>query len=138
MRLWLLVALNFACMGVFILFTNLSIFSWLGASEESGASSTVVKLSQGIYTLVLFLLPCVIFANAALPGKLNYYRLAKPVNIVPLLIGVFALLTATFFIEIIYLWNKSMVTDPEIITHLERQDAATNYMLQMPGITDLL
>lgn len=137
MRLWLLVALNFGCLGILFLFARFDAFSWLNASQASGDSSTTVKFSQAVYTLMLFFVPALIFANAVLPGKLLYYKIHRPVKVVPALLGVFAILAAVFFTDILYTWNKDFITDPELIKELAQNDVASSYMMQMPGIGDL-
>lgn len=138
MRLWLLVALYFGCIGVLVLFMRFEAFSILSASEENGATPNMIKIREGIATLVMFLLPSVIFANAAFPERLGYYKINRPVNWMPVVLGVFAILVGSFFIDMVYIWNKSLVTDPQIVAELEANEVATNFMLRMDGIGDLM
>lgn len=138
MRLWLLIALNFGCMGVLFLLARFDSFSWITAGEDQGASPTTVKISQAIYTLMLFLVPAMIFANAVFPERFQYFKLNRQVRIAPMIVGMFAILSSVFFVDVLYGWNKSWITDPSIVQALEENTAATNWMMQMPGIGDLL
>lgn len=138
MKLWLLVALNFGCLGVLFLFARFDMFWWLTAIEATGATPTIVKISQGVYSIMLFMVPSFIFANAVLPQGIGYYKLNQPVKVLPMMLGMFAMLASVFFVEVVYVWNKSIITDPQIISDLAANDAATSWMMQMPGIPDLL
>lgn len=138
MKLWLLVALYFGCIGVVFLFARFDAFWWLTAGQAEGASPTIVKFGQAAYTVMLFLVPCIIFANAVLPQGLGYYKLRKPVKPIAVILGVLAMLFSVFFIDLVYTWNKSLVTDPEVLRQIAENDAASDWMMQMPGISDLL
>lgn len=138
MKLWLLIALNFGCLGVLLLLARFEAFSWLMASEANGSSPMTVKISQGVYTLMLFMVPALIFANAVMPEGVRYFKLHRPVPIVPMILGVAGILVSVFFIDLLYTWNQSLVTDPQSLSDLEENRIAVNYMMQMPALGDLL
>lgn len=137
MKLWLLVALNFGCYGILILFAGSSAFSWIIPSQET-STPMIAKLSSGFFTLFTFLVPAAIFANAALPQGFDYYKLHRRVRIAPLLVGMFTILASVFFIDLVGMWNTGLITDPEWIAENVRSEAYGSWAMQMPGIADLL
>lgn len=98
----------------------------------------VAKLSNGFASLFMFLIPAMVFANAVLPERFDYYKLHRRVNMVPLLVGVFAILASVFFIDIVGMWNESLITNPDLIADNQRSHEYSMWAVQMPGITDLL
>lgn len=137
MKLWLLIALNFGCYGVLILFARFDLFSWLVATPET-STPMVAKLSNGFFSFFTFLIPCLIFANAALPDKFDYYKLHRKVNVGPVVLGVFAILASVFFIDILAQWNAGLITDPALIAEGAQADVYQSWVLQMPTGLDLL
>lgn len=139
MKLWLLVALNFGCYGILILFSRSSAFSWLNAMPET-STPMIAKLSYGFQSLIMFLVPVLVFANAVLRdrGGFGYYKLHRRVNFVPVILAMFAILASVFFIDLVYVWNQSLITSPELIAENQRGAEHSNWAFQMPGIVDLL
>lgn len=137
MKLWLLIALNFGCYGILFLFMRFDAFSWLSPSPET-STPTIAKLSQGFATLFVFLIPVLVFANAALPQGFDYYKLHRRVRIAPLVLGVIAILVSVFFIDLVGQWNRSLVTDPALIAADAESDIRVDWIFQMPGIVDLI
>jgi membrane protease YdiL (CAAX protease family) len=137
MKLWLLIALNFGCYGVFILLARLDFMSWLAASPET-STSMMGKLSNGFFTLVIFLVPALVFANAVLPDRFHFYKLHRKVNALPVVLAVVAILSSVFFIDILGTWNANMITDPKMIADNATSEIYGNWVSQMPGVGDLL
>lgn len=137
MRLWLLIALNFGCYGILILFAGFPSFSWLIPSMET-STPFVARLSVGFTNLFLFLVPSLIFANAVLPERFGFYKINRDVKPMAVVIGSFAVLASVFFIDVVAQWNASLIHDPELIAEDAKSAAFTNWILQMPEFTDLL
>lgn len=137
MKLWLLISLNLACYGIFMLIARLPIFSWLTASPET-ATSTAGKLANGFATLFIFLVPVLAFANAVLPERFDYYKLHRKVKVLPAVLAVLAILTSVFFIDVLDKWNTGLITDAELIAGRAASMIYSDWISQMPGITDLL
>lgn len=98
----------------------------------------IARLSVGFTNLFLFLVPALIFANAVLPEKFEFYKLNRTVKPLAILIGSFAVLVSVFFIDVVAQWNASLIHDPELIAEDAKSAAFTNWILQMPGFSDLL
>lgn len=138
MKLWLLVALYFACQGILTLFTRVDAFSWLLASPDNGASPMEGRLAQSVFSLLLFLVPAIVVVNATVPERFTYLRLHRRVRIMPVLLAAVAILTSIFFIDVIYTWSKELITDPALLAEDERSQVYTSWLLSMPTIGDLL
>jgi len=137
MKLWLLIALHFGCYGVIILFAKFPAFSWLSVSPET-STPMMAKLVNGLFTIFTFLIPLVIFANAVLTDRFNYYKLQRKVNITPIIVASFAILASVFFIDIVERWNIGLITSPEWVEQRKQSIEFSNWAQQMPGIMDLL
>jgi len=138
MKIWLLIALNFACTGIFVLLTKVDALSWLTAGPVDNAPSWMGKVSNALYGIVIFALPSVIFANALSPNRFSAFKLDKSVPVAPLLMGVIALLSSVFFVDIVYSWNRSFLADPALVEQDQVSAAYTAWILQMPDIGSLL
>lgn len=137
MKLWLLVALHFGCYGVIILFAKFSAFSWLSVSPET-STPMIAKLVNGFFTVFTFIVPLLIFANAVLPERFDYYKLHRKVSITPVIIACFAILASVFFIDIVERWNIGLITDPNWVAERQQSIEFSSWAQQMPGILDLL
>lgn len=137
MKLWLLIALNFGCYGVFVLLAGLPFFSWLNASPDT-STSTMGKLANGFATVLIFLVPVLVLANAVLYERFDYYKLHRRVKLMPVILAAVAILSSVFFIDLLYQWNTSFITDPQMIADNESNNVYSNWVGQMPGIGDLL
>jgi uncharacterized protein len=137
MKLWLLVALHFGCYGVIFLFAKFSAFSWLSISPET-STPTTAKLVHAFYTAFTFLIPALIFANAAMPERFEYYRLQRKVNFAPVLVVCFAMVTSVFFIDIIDRWNIGLITSPEWVAQRQQSLEFNAWATQTPGVGELL
>lgn len=138
MQIWLLIALNFACTGVFLLFTKFDALAWLTAGPDDNAASWMGKLSNALYGIVIFALPSVIFANALSPDRFYSFRLHVKVPVLPMVMGAVALLSSVFFVDIVYGWNKTLISDPGILEQEQVASAYTSWILQMPDVGSLI
>ncbi len=138
MKIWLLIALNFACTGVFILLTKIEGLYWLTGGPEDNLPSYLGKLSNAVYEVVIFLLPSVIFANALSPDRFYSFKLHIKVPVLPLILGTFSILISVFFVDLLYAWNKSLFSDPLILEQEKLTTVYTNWILQMPDAGALL
>ena len=136
MQIWLLIALYFACTGVFLLLTRFETLSWLMA--EPGSPSWMGKASQAIGNIVVFILPVLIFTNAVVPERFHYFRLNKPVRLLPMILGAFALLASVFFIDYIYALNQSLISDPSLLEQEKISNAYSTWIMSMPDVGALL
>ena len=137
MKLWLLVALHFGCYGIIILMSRIGMFSWLQVDPLT-STPMIAKLVDGFSSLVLFLVPVMIFANAALPEGFEYYKLHRKVNPGAMIVAAIAMLTSVFFIDVIYNWNIGLYTDPAFIAEFKVRKEYSDWAQQMPGVGDLL
>jgi uncharacterized protein len=138
MKLWLLVALYFACQGILTLFARFDAFSWLLASPENGASPMEGRLAQSVFSILLFLVPAIVVVNATVQERFGYLRLDRRVKILPIVLAAVAILTSIFFVDVVYAWSKELITDPALVAEDERSNTYTNWLLSMPTIGDLL
>lgn len=137
MKMWLIVALHFGCYGIIILFMKFSMFSWLSVSQET-STPMIAKLVNGFFTVFTFLIPVLIFANAVLPERFDYYKLHRKVSITPMILACVAILTSVFFIDIVERWNIGLIDNPAWIADRQRSIEFSNWAQQMSGIGDLL
>jgi uncharacterized protein len=98
----------------------------------------IAKLANGFFTVFTFIIPVLIFANAVLPQRFDYYKLHRKVNPVPMIVACFAILSSVFFIDIVERWNISMITEPTWVAERQQSLEFSNWAQQMPGIGDLL
>lgn len=138
MRVWLLIALNFGCTGIFLLLSRISALDWLGSSADSGYASWYGKLSTGLFTLLVFGVPMVIFANAIAEERFGIFRLDRKVKPGVLIMGVVAMVTSVFFIDFLYSINKLYFSDPASLEAMKAMDANSAWLLEMNDIGSLL
>lgn len=138
MRVWLLIALNFGCTGIFLLLSRISALDWLGSSAESGYASWYGKLSTGLFTLLVFGVPMVIFANTIAEERFGVFRLDRKVKPGILIMGVVAMITSVFFIDFLYSLNKLYFSDPASLEAMKAMDANSAWLLEMNDIGSLL
>lgn len=138
MRVWLLIALNFGCTGIFLLLSRISALDWLGSSAESGYASWYGKLSAGLFTLLVFGVPMVIFANTIAEERFGVFRLDRKVKPGILIMGVVAMITSVFFIDFLYSINKLYFSDPASLEAMKAMDANSAWLLEMNDIGSLL
>jgi|GEM_PF-1080548 membrane protease YdiL (CAAX protease family) len=137
MKLWLLIALHFGCYGILTLLTRIEVFSWLQVDQET-STPMISKLVNGIISVLLFLVPAIIFASAVMPERFDYYKLYRKVNVLPASIAALGIISSVFFIEVIYQWNVGLFTDPAMLDYYKARLEYSNWHNQMPGVFDLL
>jgi membrane protease YdiL (CAAX protease family) len=96
------------------------------------------KASQAVGNIVVFILPVLIFTNAVVPERFYYFRLNKRVSWLPMLLGALALLTSVFFIDYIYAWNQSLITDPALLEQEKLSNTYSTWIMSMPDAGSLL
>jgi membrane protease YdiL (CAAX protease family) len=138
MRIWLLIALNFGCTGIFLLLSRIPSLEWLGSNAESGFASWYGKLSAGLFSILVFGLPIVIFTNAIIAERFSWFRLNQRVKPTVLIMGVLAMLTSVFFIDFLYSLNKKYFTDPSAQEAMKAIEANSMWLLEMNDIGALL
>ena len=96
------------------------------------------RLAQSVFSLVLFLVPAVILVNATAPERFGYLRLDRRVRMLPVVLAAIAILSSIFFIDVVYAWSKTLITDPALLAEDARSQTYTTWLLSMPTIGDLL
>lgn len=137
-QIWLLVALNFACTGIFLLFTKFEALDWLVAGPEDNSPSWMGKLSNALYGIIIFAVPSIVLANALSPDRFYSFKLHRKVPIVPLILGMVALLSSVFFVDLVYTWNRTIMNDPALLEQDKISSAYTSWILQMPDVASLV
>ncbi len=138
MRVWLLIALNFGCTGIFVLLSRIPALDWLGSSADSGYASWYGKLSAGLFTILVFGVPMIIFANAIAEERFGMFRLERKVKPGIVIMGIVAMVTSVFFIDFLYSLNKLYFSDPTALEAMKAMDANSAWLLEMNDVGSLL
>jgi uncharacterized protein len=137
MRLWLVVALNFACSGVFVMLARTRNFAWMTAGPGDDYPVDYARFALAIYGVLCFAVPAIVFANVFPMERFGWFKLNRKVPFLPVAIGVLAILFAIFGIDYLYEWFISRITDPNLKEFQALNNQANEWMMTMPAPRDL-
>lgn len=138
MRVWLLVALYFACSGLLMVLARSNALAWLSAGPDSGYPVDYARWAYAISGILTFAVPAVVFANVFPMERFGWFRLNVKVKPLALVFGVLAMIAFIPAANWLYTLILSSVTDPALKEYQEAVKTGSLWLEQMPGIPDLL
>lgn len=138
MQIWMLIALFLGCMGIFTVISGASSLSWLRADNTSGIPVDYARWAQAIYTLLLFGLPAIIYANVFPMERFRWFRLYVPVKPAALVFAILSLVLFTPVVGWIASLLQEMITDQGYKDYVKESNANENWVMSMPSMRDLL
>lgn len=135
----LLVALSFACMGIYEWISKSGQLSWLSPSIDDGYPPHFVWIVNVIYSVLIFAVPAFIYTNAFPLERFAYFRLNTKIPKANLLFGAVAMiLLFPLFNEIVTIIKSSVtITNQEFLDLIKENDKIEAWAIQMPGIGSL-
>lgn len=97
-----------------------------------------LKLTQILYTLVVFLLPAVFFAFLVDTRPANWMRIDRKPRFLPVILAFLIMLVAFPFVSYTGDWNHTWPFSPELRKVEEQAEILTRALLTMPDISSLL
>ncbi|SDF21347.1 hypothetical protein SAMN04488121_1011145 [Chitinophaga filiformis] len=97
-----------------------------------------LKLTQILYTLVVFLLPAVFFAFLVDTRPANWMRIDRKPRFLPIILAFLIMLVAIPFVSYTGDWNHTWPFSPELRKVEEQAEILTRALLIMPDISSLL
>lgn len=97
-----------------------------------------LKLTQILYTLVVFLLPAVFFAFLVDNRPANWMRINRKPRFLPVILAFLIMLVAFPFVSYTGDWNHTWPFSPELRKVEEQAEILTRALLIMPDIPSLL
>lgn len=138
MKIWLLIALNFACAGILQLMSSSGSFVWLSAGPDDGYPVYFGWLSIAISSIIVFALPAIVYANVFPPERFKWFKVGVKVHPMSLVYGMLAMLCAVLAFDLIANWLSDLITDPALKDLQELSDKNMVWLMQMPTVGDLL
>jgi membrane protease YdiL (CAAX protease family) len=126
MRAMLLVALCFACMGIY------SLLSFLLPDQMTRLAAQAPQVLSVLQALLVFAVPVLIYINVFPYERFGYLRLNKPVSLLTVLIGAAALVLLIPAIELGVVAIENSFTDPKLIQFIE--ELKKDNVLLMPTL----
>lgn len=137
MRIWLLIALNFACMGIYTLVSRADSLSWLTAGADDNYPPYVGRIAMAIYTILLYGVPAIVLANVFPPERFGWFRLNRKVSPMLVLLGVLAIILASPGFGQIQVWVANSLKDPQLLEYEKLVQKENDWALTLPTIGDL-
>lgn len=97
-----------------------------------------LKLTQFLYTLVVYLLPPVFFAFLIDSRAGNWLRIDRKPRFLPVILAFLIMLVALPFVSYTGDWNHTWPFSPELRKMEEQTEALTRVLLYMPDFSSLL
>lgn len=97
-----------------------------------------LKLVQFLYTLVVYLLPALLFGYLSDPSPSSWLGLDKKPKALPLILALLIMYCSLWAVDLTAEWNRHWQVPPSMRQMEEQADQLVERMLQMPHITDLL
>ena len=138
MKIWLLIALNFACAGILQLFARSSAFAWMTAGPDDGYPVNYSRIAAAIYSILAFAVPVIVFANVFPPERFKWFKIHVKVHFLTIIFGILAMTSAILGFDQIMAWFSNLITDPALKELQDMGDKGTLWLLQMPTVGDLL
>jgi membrane protease YdiL (CAAX protease family) len=132
MRAMLLVALCFACMGIY------DGLNYLLPQQIKNLRVQTPELFVIFYDVLIFALPAVIFVNVFPLERFGYFRINKPVPWLTVLLGALSLVLLIPAHLLGAAAIERSITDPALLAYLEALRKANEGILLMPTIGSFL
>ncbi|MBI3510657.1 MAG: CPBP family intramembrane metalloprotease [Bacteroidetes bacterium] len=138
MRLWLLIVLNFACVGLFQLFANANSLAWLGATSPSdGYPLSYARTGQVISEILFFMIPAMVYANIFPMERFSFFRHGVKVDLRILLIGILVMILIIPGLDAIAQYVEMKLMNPDLKIMQETGQQASDWMESMPDAGNL-
>lgn len=137
MRVWLLVALYFACMGLLMVLARSNTFAWLSAGPDDGYPVDYSRWANALSGILVFAVPAVVFANVFPMERFGWFRLNVKIKPLALVFGVLAMIAFIPVADWLYTLILSHVTDPALKEYQEAMQKTSQWSDQMPALRDL-
>ncbi|MEO5643947.1 MAG: type II CAAX endopeptidase family protein [Bacteroidia bacterium] len=132
MRVMLLVALCFACMGIY------ELFAFAMPDLVSNLSANHPDLLGVFQNILIFALPAIVYVNVFPLERFGYLRLNKSVSPVTVLFGVIGLVVLIPAMDFGAMAIRQSITNPELITFIETLEKSNDAAYQMPTFGSFL
>lgn len=138
MRTMLLVSLSFACILILQMFAKWETLSWLSPSIDNGYPVYYTWIAYMVYSIFVFAVPALIYANVFPMERFGYFRLGNKVSPLVVVYGVLVmLLLFPVFNEILERINNSL-TNQELIDFRDENAKLNAWAYQMPGFGNFI
>lgn len=97
-----------------------------------------LKLTQFLYTLIVYLLPPIFFAYLVDNRAGNWLRIDQKPRFLPVILAFLIMIVALPFVSYTGDWNHTWPFSPELRKMEEQTEALTRVLLNMPDISSLL
>ena len=97
-----------------------------------------MKFTQVIYTFGGFLLPALLFAYLAYPSAKKYLNTQLPKNKLHFALGILAIISSAFFINMVNDWNQLIPFGKDIVDAENKAGDLTKAILNIHGVPSLL
>jgi membrane protease YdiL (CAAX protease family) len=110
--------------------------------QDAGATGPKVigylKLVQFLYTLVVYLLPALLFAYLSDPKPAAWLGIRQKPKALPLILALLIMYCSLWAVDLTAEWNQHWDVPASMRQMEEQAEALVERMLQMPRVTDLL
>ncbi len=96
------------------------------------------KLTQILYTLVVYLLPAVIFARLAAPKPLEYLSMNRAPKVIPAILAILIILASLPMVDLSAQWNQIWPVSETMRMQEEVAEKMTRDLLKMDSFSTLL
>lgn len=138
MRAMLLLAMYFSCAGFFIMLSSSSKLAWLAAGSDSGYPVFYSWIGNSIFSIFIFAVPALVYANIFPQERFGFFRINKPVAPRILLFGALAMIVLIPGIDQVATWISQAFTNPEWVEMQDNIQKTNKWALQMSGFGDLM
>jgi membrane protease YdiL (CAAX protease family) len=137
MRLWLLVALNFACVGLFQMMSSSSSLAWMNAGPEDGYPVSYARIAIALTGILFFAVPAIVYANVFPPDRFAFFRTSVRVSpLILLLAGISMVLILPGF-DMMYEVIHRSISDPGLKAMQDVGERSAMWVENMPSTGDL-
>ncbi|HTL80517.1 MAG TPA: CPBP family intramembrane glutamic endopeptidase [Bacteroidia bacterium] len=134
MRVWLLVSLYFACIGLLTMLARVDSLRWIGGDDTSVTMGRIALVFQSI---ILFAIPAVVFANVFPHDRFSFFRLGVKVKWMQFFFGVLAMIVIVPGVDWTYELLRNAMTDPDLKAIQEMGEKSGALLERMPHLGDL-
>src|SRR5690606_24244994 len=126
------------------LYTGFPALSGYTIEQLQGAGATgpkvigYLKLVQFLYTLIVYLVPALLFAYLTDPRPAAWLGLHKRPRALPIILALLIMYCSLWAVDLTAEWNQHWDVSASMRQMEEQADQLVERMLQMPRITDLL
>ena len=138
MQIWMLIALFLGCMGIFTVISGAQSLAWLRADNTSGYPVDYARWAQAIYTIMLFGVPALIYANVFPMERFRWFRLSVPVKPLALTFAILSLVLFTPVVGWLASSIQEMIREPDYQKYVGESGANESWIMNMSSARDLL